>query len=56
MSLKRFGMLSDGSDKLFAQWQGPYTIKRKVSPVTLEIDMSICTINAQVNMSVMNVA
>lgn len=32
-------LLPDSSDKLLAQCQGPYSVKRKVIPVTYEIDM-----------------
>ena len=33
-------LLPDGHDKLTAAWHGPYTIMRKVSPVSYEIDVA----------------
>ena len=33
-------LLPIATNKLLAQWQGPYSVVRQVSPVTYEIDMS----------------
>ena len=37
-----FVLLSAGTDKMSPQWQGPYSILRKVSPVSYEIDLTNC--------------